>query len=74
MSGALAEVQRAFIHAKFPDKSTFTPLSVGTAHGTRAMQTNLMEQCLFAARRAPLDPPRVLHGPHRQGVYRGDVR
>ena len=63
---------RAFIHANFLGESTFTPLSV--AHGIRVLQTNLVEECLFAARRAPLDPPRVLHGPHRQGVCRGDVR
>ena len=68
------EVQRAFVHTNFPDESIFTTLFVGTAHGIRALQTNLVEECLFAARRAPLDPPRVLHGPHRQGICRGDVR
>lgn len=50
----LAEVQRAFIHANFPDESTFTPLSIGNTHDTRALQTNLVEECLFAARRSTL--------------------
>ena len=56
----LAGMQRAFIHANFPDNSTFTPVVIGNANntysasGSRALQTNLVEECLFAARRSTL--------------------
>ena len=56
----LAGMQRAFIHANFPDDSTFTPVAIGNANntysvaGSRALQTNLVEECLFAARRSTL--------------------
>jgi len=56
----LAGMQRAFIHANFPDNSTFTPVAIGSSNntysaaGSRALQTNLVEECLFAARRSTL--------------------
>jgi len=55
----LAGMQRAFVHANFPDDSTFTEVAIGNAHhygaSTRsALQTNLVEECLFAARRSTL--------------------
>ncbi|KAL7536864.1 hypothetical protein ACHAXR_007442 [Thalassiosira sp. AJA248-18] len=64
----LAGMQRAFIHANFPDDSTYTPVAVGNSYtnhrnsgyhgmaaaGSHALQTNLIEECLFAARRSTL--------------------
>ena len=60
----LAGMQRAFIHANFPNDSTFTPVALGNANhsgyygavpaGAHALQTNLVEECLFAARRSTL--------------------
>lgn len=56
----LAGMQRAFIHANYPDDSTFSPVVLGgSSHsmygaGSRALQTNLVEECLFAARRSTL--------------------
>jgi hypothetical protein len=61
----LAAMQRAFIHANFPDDSTFTYVSIGNENtgsiyqamapsGSRALQTTLVDECLFAARRSTL--------------------
>jgi hypothetical protein len=62
----LAGMQRAFIHANFPDDSTFTLVAIGNpnagnntysataASGSRALQTTLVDECLFAARRSTL--------------------
>ena len=47
-------MQQAFVHTNFPDESPFTPLSIGTVHGICALQTNLVEKCLFIARRSTL--------------------
>lgn len=56
----LAGMQRAFVHANYPDDSTFSPVVLdGSSNslygaGSRALQTNLVEECLFAARRSTL--------------------
>ena len=56
----LAGMQRAFVHANYPDDSSFSPVvldsSSTSSHGagSRALQTNLVEECLFAARRSTL--------------------
>lgn len=56
----LAGMQRAFVHANYPDESTFSPVVLdGSSNsmygaGSRALQTNLVEECLFAARRSTL--------------------
>lgn len=56
----LAGMQRAFVHANYPDDSTFSPVILdGSSNsmygaGSRALQTNLVEECLFAARRSTL--------------------
>jgi hypothetical protein len=63
----LAGMQRAFIQANFPDDTSYTPVAImdnvavsGTYYsrtggaGSRALQTNLVEECLFAARRSTL--------------------
>jgi hypothetical protein len=56
----LAGMQRAFVHATYPDDSTFSPVVLGGSSsslygaGSRALQTNLVEECLFAARRSTL--------------------
>lgn len=53
----LAGMQRAFIQASYPDDSTFARVAVGSADrgaGSGALQTNLVEECLFAARRSTL--------------------
>jgi len=56
----LAGMQRAFIHANYPDDSTFSPVVLDASSnslygaGSRALQTNLVEECLFAARRSTL--------------------
>ena len=56
----LAGMQRAFIQASYPDDSTFArvatagPSSSDRGAGSRALQTNLVEECLFAARRSTL--------------------
>lgn len=60
----LAGMQRAFVRASFPDDSTFSQVAIGAgpgggrgAYGGRAaavLQTNLVEECLFAARRSTL--------------------
>lgn len=64
----LAGMQRAFIHANFPDESTFTNVAIGTvtagsssntyssiaASGSRALQTILVDECLFAVQRSTL--------------------
>merc|ERR1719287_93082 len=53
-------MQRAFIQASYPDDSTFArvatagPSSSDRGAGSRALQTNLVEECLFAARRSTL--------------------
>jgi hypothetical protein len=51
-------MQRAFIQANFPDESSYTHATavvgnVGEAR-SRALQTNLVEECLFSARRSTL--------------------
>jgi hypothetical protein len=61
----LAGMQRAFIHANFPDESTFTSVTIGNANagntysamapsGSRALQSTLVDECVFAVRRATL--------------------
>jgi hypothetical protein len=61
----LAGMQRAFIHANYPDESTFTHVAIGNVNsnntysniissGSRALQTTLVDECLFAARRSTL--------------------
>lgn len=61
----LAGMQRAFIHANYPDESTFTHVAIGNINsnntystialsGSRALQTTLIDECLFAARRSTL--------------------
>ena len=55
----LAGFQRAFIQSSYPDDSTFARVAVGSAGpdrgaGSGALQTNLVEECLFAARRSTL--------------------
>lgn len=54
----LAGMQRAFVNANFPDDSTFSPVAIGSTSdygaGSRALQTNLVEECLYAARRSTL--------------------
>jgi hypothetical protein len=61
----LAGMQRAFVHANFPDESTFTLVAIGNPNagntysgiapsGSRALQTALVDECLFAARRSTL--------------------
>jgi len=61
----LAGMQRAFIHANYPDESTFTHVAIGNINsnntystvvvsGSRALQTTLVDECLFAARRSTL--------------------
>jgi len=61
----LAGMQRAFVRANFPDDSTFSEVAIGggAQHSSyhRAgrgaavpLQTNLVEECLFAARRSTL--------------------
>jgi hypothetical protein len=56
----LAGMQRAFVHANYPDDSTFSPVVLDASSnslygaGSRALQTNLVEECLFAARRSTL--------------------
>lgn len=50
----LAGMQRAFIHANYPDESTFTHVAIGNLSGSRALQTTLVDECLFAARRSTL--------------------
>jgi hypothetical protein len=52
----LAGMQRAFIGANFPDETTFTPVANNSSYGpgSNALQTTLVEECLYAARRSTL--------------------
>jgi hypothetical protein len=52
----LAGMQRAFIRAQFPDDTTFAPVANSSSYGpgSKALQTTLVEECLFAARRSTL--------------------
>ncbi|KAL3780916.1 hypothetical protein HJC23_009122 [Cyclotella cryptica] len=52
----LAGMQRAFIGANFPDETTFSPVANNPSYGpgSNALQTTLVEECLYAARRSTL--------------------
>ncbi|KAL3767861.1 hypothetical protein ACHAWO_013680 [Cyclotella atomus] len=52
----LAGMQRAFISSHFPDETTFTTVANSSQYGTgsKALQTTLVEECLYAARRSTL--------------------
>ena len=52
----LAGMQRAFITSRFPDDSTFTTVANSASYGigSKALQTTLVEECLYAARRSTL--------------------
>jgi len=52
----LAGMQRAFISSHFPDDKTFTAVSTNSSYGagSKALQTTLVEECLYAARRSTL--------------------
>ena len=68
----LAGMQGAFIQASCPDDSTFARVAAGSSNsdrgaGSRAVHTNLVEECLFAARRST---PGVRDRPHRHGLGR----
>ena len=58
----LASMQRAFLTASFPDDRNYTPLATLSAtearppqsSGYRALQTSVVEECLYAAQRSTL--------------------
>jgi hypothetical protein len=52
----LAGMQRAFISSHFPDETTFTTVVNNSSYGagSKALQTALVEECLYAARRSTL--------------------
>ena len=58
----LASMQRAFLAASFPDDRNYTPLATLSAteartpqsSGYRALQTSVVEECLYAAQRSTL--------------------
>ena len=58
----LASMQRAFLTASFPDDRDYTPLATLSAteargpqsSGYRALQTSVVEECLYAAQRSTL--------------------
>lgn len=52
----LAGMQRAFISSHFPDDKTFAAVATNSSYGagSKALQTTLVEECLYAARRSTL--------------------